>query len=128
MIGWRKIFSIFSAISFILLAFYFFKASSYRQREYQQIVNNNNCTEDNPCVRFCESNRKSDDELFALFMASNYSNFNYYGYKLKPGTKTEIQNIFGEGTKYKILYGEPKCISHEIRENYREYLYYDVSF
>lgn len=134
MIGWKKIFAFFSAISYILIAVFFFKASNVSRKSdtlNEDYNSSKNCSDyNNPCVRFCSSasDGKSNDELFASFMKSKYSGFSEYDtYELKPGAEVKL-NSYSQPTKFNVHRGEPLCISKEIREYDKDYFYDRVRF
>jgi hypothetical protein len=127
MIGWRKIFALFSTISYILLVFFYFKPFFGKSKTNDQI---SNCSSHSkPCLRFCKD-VKSDDELFLKFTKSKYSELDdRRNYKIKPGGELEFFTDdvnFTYTKKYLIFRGEPECINKEIREYNSNYDYDEV--
>lgn len=127
MIGWKKLFTIFSATGFIILCVLFY----FEDKLTLSLRFSGECTFDHPCVQFCTNEGKSNDELFLSFGNSNYSDF-WEGDIYSDGEvqihKTNHHDANYTIKKiYKIVREEPKCIAKEIKNSLEEFSFTSVS-
>lgn len=106
MIGWKKIFALFSVIIYALLIILFIKSSQVHDVSYE-LCN----AYEKPCIRFCSKNEKSDDELFFAFGKSKYFIFNGI---VEEGGKVLTDFFERKFVQYTIYRGEPQCKSMEV--------------